>query len=122
MKETLMKYKLHLLVIVLVSTTVFTITNYVNHQSEITKVKQLLLKEQSKQSNADVISTTILDKKNIIVATEATIVELENKKKLLELEVTCWKNQMNRLVDGLEYNLQYCIDKNNLTKFKEGLD
>ncbi len=121
MKETLMKYKLHFLVIVLVSTTVFTITNYINYQSEITKAKELLLQEQSKQSSADVITNTILDKKNTIVVTEATIVELESKKQKLELEVSCWKNQMNRLVDGLEYNLEYCTDENNLTKFKEGL-
>lgn len=122
MKETLMKYKLHFLVIVLVSTTVFTITNYINYQSEITKAKELLLQEQSKQSSADVITNTILDKKNTIVVTEATIVELESKKQKLELEVVCWKNQMNRLVDWLEYNLGYCQDENNLNKFKEGLE
>lgn len=84
--------------------------------------KQELLKEQSKQSSADIISTTILDKKNTIVVTEANIQELESKKRKLELEVTCWKNQMNRLVDWLEYNLEYCNDENNLTKFNEGLN
>ena len=62
---------------------------------------------------------TILDKNNSIIVTETNIQELESKKRKLELEVTCWKNQMNRLVDGLEYNLDYCKDENNLTKFKE---
>lgn len=80
--------------------------------------KQELLKEQSKPSAADIITNTILYKKNTIVVTEVSIQELESKKRKLELEVTCWKNQMNRLVDWLEYNLEYCKDENNLNKFK----
>ena len=91
----------------------------IEQNKAIELAKQELIKEQSKQSIADVISTTILDKKNTIVVTETNIQELESKKRKLELEVSCWKNQMNRLVDWLEYNLDYCKDENNLKKFKE---
>lgn len=93
-----------------------------DQNKSIELAKQELLKEQSKQSSADIISETILDKKNTIVVTETNIQVLETKKRKLELEVTCWKNQMNRLVDWLEYNLEYCKDENNLKKFKEGLE
>ena len=93
----------------------------IEQNKAINIAKQELLNEKSKQSNADIISTTILDKKNTIVVTEATIEELESKKKKLELEITCWKNQMNRLVDWLEYNLDYCQDENNLKNF-QGLE
>lgn len=105
----------------LVLTLLFVSFGYITiEQNKAIKLaKQELIKEQSKQSIADVISTTILDKKNTIVVTETNIQELESKKKKLELEVSCWKNQMNRLVDWLEYNLDYCKDENNLKKFKE---
>lgn len=91
----------------------------IEQNKAIELAKKELLEEQSKQSNADIISETILDKKNTILVTETNIKILEEKKQKLELEVTCWKNQMNRLVDGLEYNLDYCKDENNLSKFKE---
>lgn len=77
---------------------------------------------ENKKSNTDIISSTILDKKNKIVVTEKEIKELEWRKLQLELEVNCWKNQLDRLVDWLEYNLDYCNDSNNLSKFKDGLD
>ena len=91
-----------------------------NKSIELTK--QELVKAQSKKSNTDIISSTILDKKNKIVLTEKEIKELEWRKLQLELEVNCWKNQLDRLIDWLEYNLDYCKDTNNLSKFKEGLD
>lgn len=105
----------------LVLTLLFVSFGYITIEQNkaIELAKQELIKEQSKQSIADVISTTILDKKNTIVVTETNIQELESKKRKLELEVSCWKNQMNRLVDWLEYNLDYCKDENNLKKFKE---
>lgn len=74
---------------------------------------------ENKKSNTEIISTTIINKKNSILSTDKEIKELESKKQKLELEVTCWKNQLDRLVDWLEYNLQYCADENNLSKFKE---
>ena len=77
---------------------------------------------ENKKSNTDIISSTILDKKNNILSTDKEIKELESKKQKLELEVNCWKNQLDRLVDWLEYNLDYCNDSNNLSKFKDGLD
>ena len=80
--------------------------------------KELFMVKNTKHSS-EIISETILDKKNNIKVTETNIKILEEKKNKLELEVTCWKNQMNRLVDGLEYNLDYCKDETNLSKFKE---
>ena len=46
-----------------------------NKSIELTK--QELVKAQSKKSNTDIISSTILDKKNKIVLTEKEIKELE---------------------------------------------
>lgn len=85
-------------------------------------VNKELAKEQSKQSNADIITKAIIDRWVDITLTAKQITELESVRSKLELEVSCWKNQMNRLVDWLEYNLQYCKDENNLKKFKEGLE
>lgn len=100
---------------------VFVSVGYIIYKQHkiINETKQELIKEQSNQSSADIISTTILNKKSNIVVTDKEIKELEVKKQKLELEVNCWKNQMNRLVDWLEYNLEYCTDENNLNKFKE---
>ena len=120
MKKFIMENKTTIIFIV-VWVLLFVSAGYIviKQNRDIELAKQELLNEKNKQSSADVISTTILDKKNTIVVTETNIQVLESKKRKLELEVSCWKNQMNRLVDWLEYNLEYCKYENNLTKFKE---
>ena len=113
MKELLMD-KLNIIrwgLVILFIITVVVIFNLIDTKN---KLEQQVLVE----SDSEIITKTILNKQKEIILTDKQIKELEIKIQTLQLESKCWKNQMNRLVDDLEYNLIYCNDKNNILKFK----
>lgn len=80
-----------------------------------------LIEERHKLSDEQIIVTQIKVSNDNIDYGNKIIKEQEELLRLYEAQKKCWANQMNRLIEWLEYNLNYCNDTNNLQKF-EGLD
>jgi uncharacterized UPF0160 family protein len=115
LKELLNKYKYIFVVVIIITTIVYvSVINYITKQNEIEQLKKELLVE----SDSEVISKTIKAKAKAKALTEEKLKELEDNILFLDSEVNCWKNQMNRLIDNLEYNLDYCTKTENLKGFQ----
>lgn len=107
---------------------ILSINNYLNQQNKIqilnSKIKILnneLLQEKNNIPDETIISNTIKDLNNKINLSNKTIEETEKLLKHYNVSKKCWINQMNRLIEWLEYNLNYCNDTNNLNNF-QGLE
>jgi predicted PurR-regulated permease PerM len=80
-----------------------------------------LKQEVNKVSVEETIIKLIKDWNEEAKQIDTSIKELESKKETNTLKVICLKAQLNRLVEGLEYSLEYCDSQDNLKKFSEGL-
>jgi hypothetical protein len=81
-----------------------------------------LKQEVTKVSVEEKIIKLIKDWNEQVKQIETSIKELESKKETNTLKVICLKAQLNRLVEGLEYSLEYCDSQDNLKKFSESLE
>lgn len=84
------------------------------------ETKELKAKMLEK-SDEEVLITNIKLSKETIKDLESLLKNTENKIKTETKKETCLKQQLDRLVEWLEYNLTYCENKDNLSKFDEGL-
>ena len=48
---------------------------------------------------------------------DALISQTEEEKKMKGFAAECYKAQLNRLVEWVEYSIEYCDNKDNLIKF-----
>lgn len=114
LKEFFLKnYKLWLFIIIVIAVILFFRSSNIEQQKQI----EIL----SKKSNEEIIIQSIKTKKEFIINITN---EIKAKELLLELnkkQELCFKQQLNRLIEWLEYQIDYCNDKNNLDKF-QGLD
>jgi len=114
LKEFLLKnYKLWLFIIIVIAVILFFRDSNIEQQKQIETL--------SKKSNEEILIQNIKTKKEFIIDITN---EIKVKELLLELnkkQEVCFKQQLNRLIEWLEYQINYCDDINNLNKF-QGLD
>lgn len=106
-------YKFLLFIIIII------IAIFIFRNSNIEQRKQIEI--LSKKSNEEIIIWNIKTKKEYISKIEN---EIKEKNTLLELnkkQELCLKQQLNRLVEWLEFQIDYCDNKMNLEKIM-GLD
>ena len=81
------------------------------------EIKQEVLK----QSPEEILVNNIKTYKETILKTETDINQANLNLKTYKLKQACYKAQLDRLVNGLEYSIDYCLTDENLQKFEEGL-
>ncbi len=72
------------------------------------------------KSDEEVLITNIKLSKETIKDLELLLKSTENNIKTETKKQSCLKEQLNRLVEWLSYNLEYCNNKENLSKFEVG--
>ena len=83
--------------------------------------KQELKAQMLEKSDEEVLITNIKLSKQTIQELEKLLKSTDENIKSENKKSTCLKQQLDRLVEWLEYNLTYCENKDNLSKFDEGL-
>jgi len=83
-----------------------------NKINKLTRVKNDTLNQLQDISNSDelVLVRVIKGKKEQIKTLENLIKETEETLKKANAYETCYKTQLDRLINWLEYNLNYCTD------------
>lgn len=115
MKEIILKnYKITIIVIIIFLTIWYFINSNLEKEKQIDWLKQ----EVSQKSNEEKLVGIIKEKKENIFSIEAEIKEKEYSLDLYKKEEICYKQQLSRLVDWLEYSLDYCKNNDNLDKFQ----
>lgn len=82
--------------------------------------KQELKKELLKQSDEEVLITNIKTSKQTILDLENLLKTTEQNKNQEVKRNSCLKQQLDRLVEWLVYNLDYCNSQENIEKFELG--
>ena len=70
-----------------------------------------------KEKPSEIIITRIVDNNNKYKTNELNIKTLTNENDNIQLSTACLKSQLDRLVNWLEYSIEYCDNKDNLIKF-----
>lgn len=83
--------------------------------------KQELKAQMLEKSDEEVLITNIKLSKQTIQELEKLLKSTDENIKSENKKSTCLKQQLDRLVEWLEYNLTYCENTDNLSKFDEGL-
>lgn len=82
--------------------------------------KQELKAKMLEKSDEEVLITNIKLSKETIKDLESLLKNTENNIKTETKKQSCLKEQLNRLVEWLSYNLEYCNNNENLSKFEVG--
>lgn len=110
MKEIILKnYKFAIIIIAIILTIWF----FINSNIEKEKTIEIL----SQKSNEEILIDKIKTANTIVNNLKIVIEEEERQKDMTEKEVLCLKQQLDRLVEWLEYSLDYCNSSDNLNKF-----
>lgn len=125
-KQYVTKKNITILATVALLITIGTFISKANKDIAETK-KQLIESELKANTKSDI---EILENKaamqdkaaknhlNEIEEYKELIVEHQNKYEESILKERCYKSQINRKIDWLEYNLNYCDNKDNLNQYK----
>jgi len=109
-KLFLKNYKLLLFIIIILIIILFFGNSNIEQQKQI----EIL----NKKSNEEIIIQNIKEKKKSIVNIENEIKEKELLLELNKKQDLCLKQQLNRLIEWLEYQMDYCDNKDNLENFQ----
>ena len=126
-------------IIIIVATTIVFIfvVMYINNYINIQKAKYKLLEEQSSymiqeakaqaekksdieilEMNAAEMAATSKVRLNDIESLKEEIAKLEKLYEVELLSQRCYESQIDRKINWLEYNIDYCKDENNLVQFR----
>lgn len=101
------------------------VSNRINNAAEAKKhIKELTIKVNTKsdieilESKARLNNNSAKDKIEEIKQLENRIKKLRTEYELSVLTERCVKSQITRKIDWLEYNLNYCDNKDNLKQYK----
>ena len=121
MKELILKNKefiIWFIVIILMTWTIINIS--VEKNKVIETLNNRLIEEAAKQSDEEVLITNIKLSKQTIQELEKLLESTDENIRSENKKSTCLKEQLNRLVEWLSYNLEYCNNNENLSKFEVG--
>lgn len=115
LKEAILNNKW--IVITLIIATILLVGVTTGNYYETKELKAQMLEK----SDEEVLITNIKLSKETIKNLESLLKTTENQVKTETKKESCLKEQLNRLVEWLSYNLEYCNNNENLSKFDEGL-